>query len=124
MKRTLLVTLALACAAAPGFAHAQRIAPMKAGNFARLCTRATSAGICDAYIGGLTDGVSLSKINDRNEGDPSAPAGFCVPTTETMPVMRSKVLAWLKAHSETLDKPVGESVFAALHASYPCSVKK
>lgn len=108
----------------PVLAHAQRISPMQAGNFARICSRPAGATACDAYITGVADAVALSKINNRNEGDASAPAGFCVPTSENGAAMRAKVMIWLKAHSEALSKPVGESVFKALHDSYPCSGAK
>lgn len=109
---------------APGLAHAQRISPMQTGSFARICSRPATAPTCEAYITGVADAVTLSKINARNEGDPSAPAGFCVPMSENGATMRGKVLVWLKAHSDALSKPVGESVFKALHDSYPCSGAK
>ncbi|WP_338077518.1 Rap1a/Tai family immunity protein [Acetobacter oeni] len=102
-------------------ADAQRISPMKAGNFGRICSRPAGAEVCDAYISGVADAGTLAKINDRNEGDPKAPAGFCIPQTEAGAAMRGKVISWLKAHQNVLDKPVGESVFMALHDSYPCS---
>ncbi|MFT9215718.1 MAG: Rap1a/Tai family immunity protein [Acetobacter malorum] len=123
MKRLALIALGGALLA-PTLVHAQRISPMQAGNFVRVCSRTAGATVCDAYITGVADAVALSKINDRNEGDASAPAGFCVPTSENGAAMRVKVLAWLKAHSEAMSKPVGESVFKALHDSYPCSGAK
>ncbi len=123
MKRLALIALA-GVLAAPGLAHAQRLAPMKAGAFGKMCSSASGRTACDAYLSGLTDGVTLAKINGRNEGDANAPAGFCVPATENIAAMRAKVLTWLKAHSDSLGKPVGESVFVALHDSYPCDVKK
>ncbi|MCH4089837.1 Rap1a/Tai family immunity protein [Acetobacter sp.] len=102
-------------------AMAQRVSPMTSGNFGRICTRPAGASVCDAYISGVADAGALAKINDRNEGDPNAPAGFCVPATETSATMRGKVITWLKAHKDVLQKPVGEGVFAALHDSYPCA---
>ncbi|NHN88893.1 Rap1a/Tai family immunity protein [Acetobacter conturbans] len=105
-------------------AMAQRISPMTAGSFGRICTRPAGAQICDAYISGLADAGALAKINDRNEGDANAPAGFCVPQTETGVSMRGKVISWLKAHKDALQKPVGESVFMALHDAYPCAASK
>ncbi|GAN68985.1 Rap1a/Tai family immunity protein [Acetobacter orleanensis] len=127
MKRLVLIAPLIALGGAllaPDLAQAQRISPMQTGNFARICSRPAGATACDAYITGLADAMALSKINDRNEGDPSAPTGFCVPTSENGAAMRGKVLTWLKAHSDALSKPVGESVFKALHDSYPCSAAK
>ncbi|MBV1836582.1 Rap1a/Tai family immunity protein [Acetobacter estunensis] len=124
MRRTALLIAALGLFGAEA-AHAQRVSPLTAGSFGRICTRGAAAGneICDAYISGMADAVALAKINDRNEGDPNAPAGFCVPASETGPSMRSKVIAWLRAHRDVLQKPVGEGVFMALHDAYPCAAK-
>lgn len=123
MKRLVLIALAGALAV-PGLAHAQRLAPMKAGAFGKMCSTTATRTACDAYLSGLTDGVTLAQINGHNNGDASAPTGFCVPATEDIAAMRTKVLTWLKAHTDSLGKPVGESVFTALHDSYPCDVKK
>ncbi|WP_408737050.1 Rap1a/Tai family immunity protein [Acetobacter fallax] len=101
-------------------ANAQRVSPMKAGNFGRICSRPAGAQVCDAYISGVADAGALGKVNNRNEGDPKASAGFCIPQTESGVAMRGKVVSWLKAHQDVLDKPVGEGVFMALHDSYPC----
>ena len=123
MKRLVLIALAGACLA-PVTGHAQRISPMQAGNFARVCSKPAGASVCDAYITGMADAGALAKINDKNEGDANAPAGFCIPASENVASMRSKVISWLKGHSDSLSKPVGESVFRALHDSYPCSATK
>lgn len=123
MKHLALIAL-VGTLAAPGLAHAQRLAPMKANAFGKMCSAASGRTACDAYLSGLTDGVTLAKINAHNEGDASAIAGFCVPAAEDIAAMRAKVISWLKAHPDSLPKPVGESVFTALHDSYPCDVKK
>ncbi|MFT8417329.1 MAG: Rap1a/Tai family immunity protein [Acetobacter sp.] len=123
MKRLALIALAGALAP-PSLAHAQRLAPMKAAAFGKMCSTASTRTACDAYLSGLTDGVTLAQINGHNNGDAAAPTGFCVPANEDIAAMRTKVLTWLKAHTDSLGKPVGESVFTALHDSYPCDVKK
>lgn len=123
MKRLALIVLA-GVLAVPTVAHAQRLAPMKAGALGKMCSSSASRTACDAYLSGLTDGVTLAQINAHNTGDASAPTGFCVPASEDIAAIRTKVLTWLKAHSDSLGKPVGESVFTALHDSYPCDVKK
>ena len=123
MKRLVLLGLG-GMLAAPTLAHAQRISPMKAGTFGQICTQPAKVGVCDAYLSGMIDAGTLSKINDTNQGDAKAPAGFCVPASETTPAIRAKVVSWLKQHSDALGKPVGESVFLALHDAYPCGEKK
>lgn len=105
-------------------ADAQRVSPMTAGNFGRICSKPAGGQICDAYITGMADAGALAKVNDRNEGDANAPAGFCIPQAETGVAMRGKVVAWLKGHQDSLSKPVGEGVFMALHDSYPCGGAK
>lgn len=124
MKRVACLVLGAAILAPAGLAHAQRVSSLQTGNFARICSRPAGISVCDAYITGMADAGALAKINDKNEGDASATAGFCIPTAENAASMRGKVLAWLKGHSDSLSKPVGESVFRALHDSYPCSASK
>lgn len=104
-------------------AEAQRVSPMRAGNFGRICSRAASVQTCDAYISGMADAGALAKVNDRNQGDAKAPAGFCIPQAETGTAMRGKVVSWLKEHKDVLEKPVGEAVFMALHDAYPCAAE-
>ncbi|MFT9257219.1 MAG: Rap1a/Tai family immunity protein [Acetobacter sp.] len=123
MKRFVLFGLA-SLLAAPTLAHAQRVSPMKAGTFGQICTHSKSLGLCDAYLSGMIDAGTLSKINDTNQGDADAPAGFCVPTSETTPAIRAKVVSWLKQHSDALPNPLGEVVFKALQDAYPCGAKK
>ncbi|MDG6094469.1 hypothetical protein LOC54_04965 [Acetobacter sp. AN02] len=105
-----------------GEAMAQRVSPMTGGSFGRICSRPAGAQICDAYISGMADGGALSKINDTTHDDSGAPAGFCIPQTETGTAMRTKVVAWLREHKDAQARPVGEGVFTALHDAYPCSV--
>lgn len=104
-------------------AMAQRITPMQTDSFARICSRPTGHSLCDAYLSGLADGVTLSKLNSSAAGDTAATAGFCVPVSETTASIRGKVLVWLKANTDALSHPVGESLFKALHDTYPCGAK-
>ncbi|GBQ31823.1 hypothetical protein HLH34_13395 [Gluconacetobacter azotocaptans] len=105
-------------------ALAQRVSPLQGGRFLQLCSRAPSIGICDAYISGVADAVALTHVYDKNEGDKAAPTGFCVASGVTSADMRSKVVAWLKGHTDKLTSPVGGLVFTALHESYPCGGSK
>ncbi|MBS0979900.1 Rap1a/Tai family immunity protein [Acetobacter thailandicus] len=109
--------------ASQGVAHAQRVTPMTAGRFGKICSSASGHALCDAYISGMADSVALATLSARNEGHNEA-ADFCIPVSEDAASMRSKVVAWLKGHTDTLSRPVGEGVFRALHDSYPCSAKK
>ncbi|GBQ91671.1 hypothetical protein AA13595_3156 [Gluconacetobacter johannae DSM 13595] len=120
----LLLAAGLAFSLPAGSALAQRVSNLQGGRFLQLCTRAPSIGICDAYISGLADAVALTHVYDRNEGDKTAPTGFCVASGVTSTDMRTKVVAWLKGHTDKLNSPVGGLVFTALHESYPCGGSK
>jgi len=120
MKRAIVMTALLgAVGLCSGGAQAQRLSPMTAEKFGRICTSEKGAALCDAYISGVSDAAALAHLNDRSEGA-AAPAAFCVPANTPTPEMRTKVVAWLKGHKAVWSKPVGESVFAALHDAYPC----
>ncbi|MBO6036959.1 MAG: hypothetical protein IJ934_02210 [Acetobacter sp.] len=123
MKRFALLCLGVVLCA-PELAHAQRLASMKTGKFAHICSNASGYSVCDAYLGGIADGEALSYLAAHNNGDKNALEGFCIPSDETTAKMRDKVLTWIKAHKDSLEKPVGESVFTALHESYPCSARQ
>ncbi|MBB2201663.1 Rap1a/Tai family immunity protein [Gluconacetobacter tumulisoli] len=123
-RSTLLLAAGLALGLPAGSALAQRVSPLQGGRFLQLCTRAPSVGICDAYISGLADAVALTHVYDKNEGDKTAPTGFCVASGVSSAEMRTKVVTWLKGHSDQLTSPVGGLVFTALHESYPCGGSK
>lgn len=126
-KKALLAAIALALpmGALAGVAQADehRLSPMQAGRFGQICSKPQGKAVCDAYIAGMADSGALSALNAKSSGDAGSVAGFCVPDAETTDAMRGKVISWLKAHQDVLKYPVGKSVFAALHDSYPCSAQ-
>lgn len=122
-KLALLTVVALALPGA-ALADEHRLSSMQAGRFGQICSKPQGRGVCDAYIAGMADAGALAALNAKAHGDMQASGGFCVPDAETTEAMRGKVLSWLKAHRDVLGAPVGKSVFAALHAAYPCSPMK
>ncbi|WP_242400821.1 hypothetical protein [Acetobacter okinawensis] len=84
MKRLALIALAGALAV-PALAQAQRLAPMKAGALGKMCSTTATRTACDAYLSGLTDGVTLAQINAHNSGDAAAPTAFAFPRAKTLP---------------------------------------
>ncbi|GEB37543.1 hypothetical protein GLI01_15780 [Gluconacetobacter liquefaciens] len=118
-RRSILLVAALA-AGLPASAMAQRVSNLQGGRFLELCSRAPSVAICDAYLSGLADSVALTHVYDRNEGDKTAPTGFCIKAGVTSAEMRGHVVSWLRGHTDQLSKPVGELTFTALHEAYPC----
>ncbi|WP_428390647.1 Rap1a/Tai family immunity protein [Lichenicoccus sp.] len=114
--------LAAALLLSAGAAHAQRVSPMQAGRFAQYCRSPRNGGqqICDAYITGMADSFALiQKLPGGSSGD-LRKAGICVPRTASGAAMRQAVMSWLGSHQNMLGKQVGETVYYALHDTYPC----
>lgn len=121
MKRLVALGFAAACVCfTSSFAHAQRVTAMKTSHFAAMCHAQKGHPMCDAYLSGITDGVSVGGINAVNRGDKNVPRPFCVEKSATMAQLRQHFLQWADNNRNLLDKPVGEGVFLALHAAYPC----
>lgn len=113
----------LSITAGHGVAHAQRVSSMQAGKLLQYCTRSSGVQICEGYIAGMADGVALTKVFDKNEGDSKAPAGFCIPSSVTGTQLRESVVVWMKKHTDQLHHPVGAAVYTALHETFPCQGK-
>ncbi|AXY22952.1 MULTISPECIES: Rap1a/Tai family immunity protein [Komagataeibacter] len=121
--------LALACAMAASMpvaqAYAQRVSRLDGTQLGSLCTKAASAGVCDAYISGIADSAALAHLFERNaEKDTKDVAAFCIAPATPIADMRGKVVSWMKDHRDGLSRPAGEVVFTALHESYPCGGSK
>ena len=117
-----LAACGMAMLAAPQ-ARAQRVSPLTAGKFAQICSSPRNGGgaVCDAYITGMVDTLSLARNAARKNGDTQFKLDVCVPQTATGVEMRGKVLSWLRNHRDQLGAPVGETIYAALIAAYPCN---
>ncbi|QNT77485.1 hypothetical protein JGUZn3_02270 [Entomobacter blattae] len=63
--------------------------------------------------------MALTKVFDKNQGDSTAPAGFCIPVSTTGVQMRSAVVARLKSKKDHLHEPVGGLVYTTLHETFP-----
>ncbi len=112
----------LAAAALAPPAHAQRVSPMLAGRFMQFCASSNRAGqeVCDAYITGMADSFALMQKLAGASGGTAPSAGVCVPESATGAAMRDRVVAWARGHRQMMGKQVGEVVYQALHASFPC----
>ena len=122
MNARTTVILAAALLLSAGSAHAQRVSPMQAGRFAQFCRSPRNGGqqICDAYITGMADSFALIQKLPFGSGSDARTAGICVPRTASGEAMRNAVISWLGAHRDMLRKQVGETVYQALHETYPC----
>lgn len=121
--RTTGFFLAAALLLSAGAAHAQRVSPMPAGKFLQYCRSSSKGGvlICDAYITGMADSFALIQKLPGGSSSDSRKAGICVPRTASGESMRRAVMSWLGSHQDMLHKQVGETVYQALHETYPCS---
>ena len=120
--RTTGFFLAAALLLSTATAHAQRVSPMQAGKFLQYCRSPSKGGllICDAYITGMADSFALIQKLPGGSGSDARKTGICVPPTASGESMRRAVMSWLGAHQDMLRKQVGETVYQALHDSYPC----
>lgn len=84
MKRLALIALA-GVLAVPTLAHAQRLAPMKAGALGKMCSSSASRTACDAYLSGLTDGVTLARSTRIIRAMPPPPRAFVCRQAKTLP---------------------------------------
>lgn len=121
-KKTLFVLsgVALLMTSALTTVQAQRISKVKTADFLSLCQKSQTVKACNIYISGMADSVAFSKVYAKNEGDPKAPAGFCIAPSVSGNEMRQKVVNYMTSHPDQLNQPAGATVFTALHESYPC----
>lgn len=112
--------IALLMACVNSTVQAQRVSKVKAADFLQLCQKSQTVRACNIYISGIADSVAFSKVYAKNEGDPKAPAGFCIDPSVSGNEMRQKIIDYMKAHPDQLNQPAGATVFSALHESYPC----
>ncbi|MCQ8241175.1 Rap1a/Tai family immunity protein [Rhizosaccharibacter radicis] len=109
----------LLLAAAPG-AIAQdkpvgRLTHLQAGKLLSLCQSARTAAVCDAYVSGISDGITLVET----AAGPDVARKVCTPAASGNQ-LRSTVVAWLSKHKERLSEDVGPVVFDAMAETFPC----
>ncbi|CAK7192154.1 hypothetical protein COMNV_00339 [Commensalibacter sp. Nvir] len=122
LRTLILASLCLSVLSYGPQVFAQRVTPLKAINFLKICKNNKSLAMCDAYISGIADSVAYAKIFAKNQNDTQAPVGFCIVPSTKGREMRQKVIAWMENHSDKLGQPAGEVVFTALHEAYPCKM--
>ena len=122
MKHVLGVLLVLAAA---GPAYAERFSALDGNKLVSICTGRDKGvqGDCTAYIEGISDTASFYQRVRPADGSKGGklPAYICVPTAVTGVQMREAVVAWAKAHPDTLKLQASGVVLRALHETYKCS---
>lgn len=119
IRTTLLATGMLFGASQAG--HAQRLSAISAGKFFQSCQSRGGQTVCDAYISGLADGVTLSEssVGKGPDGKPRVIPAICVPPGSGA-MLRQRVMAWMSGHTDSLQGDVGPAVHAALLDLFPC----
>ena len=121
LKTTLLLA-SLAIAGSAGGANAQRLSAMQASRFFQICQSRGGQPVCDAYISGVSDGVTLteSSVGKGDDGKPRVAPAICVPPMGGS-ALRTKVMSWLSSHSDKLKGDAGPAVHDALLDQFPCT---
>ena len=123
LQPALLLAATLAASAGIGSgAEAQRLTAMQASRFFQTCQAHAGQTVCDAYISGVADGVTLteSSVPKGAGGKPSVVPTICVPPSNGN-MLREQVVRWLSGHTDSLRGDVGPAVHDALLALFPCT---
>lgn len=120
--KTFLVLAVAASLAAPTFSPAfaedkpvGRLTHLPAGTLLRLCQSPQTAKVCDAYVSGISDGITLVE----SVAGPNVARKVCIPQASGNQ-LRGMVVAWLSKHSDRLAGDVGPVVYDALNDAFPC----
>lgn len=119
---TALLLASIAVAGSATAAQAQRLSALPAARFFQTCQSRAGGTVCDAYISGMSDGVTLSEssVGKGADGKPRVVPTICVPAMAGS-ALRMSVMTWLSSHSDKLQGDVGPAVHAALLAQFPCT---
>ncbi len=122
MKTKLLIACALTLAT-PALAQDHpggRLSHLSAQALQRLCQSPQTAKLCDAYVSGMSDGITLVET----AAGPSVAREVCIPAPTTAQQMRGVVLGWLSKHPDRLSGDVGPATYDAFKAAFPCGAAK
>ena len=121
MTRFLVPVLVLAGALATGAAEAQdkpvgRLTHLPASALLRFCQSPQTIKICDAYVSGISDGITLVET----VAGPNTARKVCIPQASGTQ-LRSTGVACMSKHGERLSADVGPVVYDALTDAFPCT---
>ncbi len=117
----ILAGVLVAGLAATGGARAQdrpvgRLTHLPASALLRFCQSPQTIKICDAYVSGISDGITLVET----VAGPNTARKVCIPQA-TGTQLRGTVVAWMSKHPERLSADVGPVVYDALNEAFPCA---
>ncbi len=121
MRSRILAGMALAGALATGAAQAQdrpvgRLTHLPASALLRFCQSPQTIKVCDAYVSGISDGITLVET----VAGPNTARKVCIPQASGTQ-LRGTVVAWMSKHPERLSADVGPVVYDALTDAFPCA---
>ncbi|MCQ8276883.1 hypothetical protein NFI95_00265 [Acetobacteraceae bacterium KSS8] len=124
MKKYGLILAALATAGVSGglsggaFAQAQggRLSHLQAGALQRFCQSPQTVKVCDAYVSGVSDAITLVET----AAGPNVARDVCIPGPTTAQQMRGVLLGYLSKHPDRLSSDVGPVTYDAFKAAFPC----
>ncbi len=117
---SVLLSAGLALLSTSVAAHAQRLSPIKAGKLLSLCENARSRTLCEAYVGGVADGIAGVQHMMSDQQGRAFAGSTCIPEGTGSGTLRSTVTDYLHAHTDAMDKPAAVPTFEALHAAFSC----
>jgi len=100
-----------------GAAHAEggRLTHLQASKLLAMCQSPKGAQLCDAYVSGISDGITLVET----QAGPDVARKVCIPQA-TGSQLRGTVTKWLSTHPDKLSADVGPVVYEALGEAFPC----
>ncbi len=109
-----LALMVVLLAATP--AAAQRVSSVSGARLLGICT-GPQVGLCDAFIGGVSDTVATADALPDHAGHAF---GICIKREVTGRQLRETVVGWLKGHRDDADRAAVDMTLQALKAAYPC----
>ncbi len=120
MNRLGLILAAVATFGMSGaaFAEAQggRLSHLPAGALQRFCQSPQTVKVCDAYVSGVSDAITLVET----AAGPNVARDVCIPGPTTAQQMRGVLLGYLSKHPDRLSNDVGPVTYDAFKAAFPC----
>ena len=113
---TATLTALLVAGGASAEAAGGRLTHLPAGKLLALCQSPRTGATCEAYISGMSDGITLVET----EAGPDVARKVCIPDASGKQ-LRGAVVGWLSKHPERLSADVGPAVYDALQAGFPCA---
>ena len=120
-RSPILAGVLVAGATMAGAAQAQdrpvgRLTHLSAGRLLALCQSPRTAAVCDAYVSGISDGITLVET----AAGPNAARRVCIPQASGVQ-LRGALVGWMSKHPDRQSSDVGPVAYDALAETFPCA---